>query len=291
MKTSEAYTLISELRKIGHSVATLCQILGVSQSGYFESIKRAQSSRSKRRESYSKKVIAIFNAHKSRYGRPRIYQELKAKGEKISERMVGSIIKEHGLKALKKRPFRPQTTQQSNINRYAPNLLKDLPNATSPNQVLVSDITYVATREGWLYLAGIMDVKTRYVKGYSLQEKMPTTLVTQALDQALRRHPEIEGAILHSDRGCQYTSHDYLQKLKDHGFQVSMSGQGYCYDNAAMESFWSTLKTECFPASGTFETKEVAHQAIFEYIEGYYHTQRLHSSLGYLTPLAAEIAA
>lgn len=291
MKTSETYHLITGLRENGHSVAVLCQILDVSQSGYYESIKLPQSQRSKRREAYSQKVITLFHSHQSRYGRPRIYQELKAQGEKISEKMVGSIIREQGLKALKKRPFRPQTTQQSNMHRYAPNLLKDLPKPSSPNQVLVSDITYVATREGWLYLAAIMDLATRYLKGYSLQESMPTSLVTQALDQALKRHPEIPGAILHSDRGCQYTSHHYLQKLKAHRFQVSMSAKGYCYDNAAMESFWSTLKTECFPASGVFETKQAARQTIFEYIEGYYHSQRLHSSLGYLTPLAAEIAA
>jgi len=136
-----------------------------------------------------------------------------------------------------------------------------------------------------------MDLHSRVIKGYKVSEQMPTSLVTDALDQALAQYPEISGAILHSDRGCQYTSQEYRRKLENHKLLISMSAKGNCYDNAAMESFWSTLKTECFPESGVFESREAARQAIFEYIEGYYHRKRMHSSLQYLTPLAAELAA
>ena len=291
MKTSNIYQIITDLRQEGHSVASLCRLMEVSQSGYFESLHRPPSQREQRRAALTQKLIQVFDEHKNRYGRPRIYQQLKAQGEEISEKMVGSIIRAEGLKTRKKRPFRPQTTQPGKSPRYAPNLLKNYSSMTSPNMVLVSDITYLASREGWLYLAGIMDLKTKVIKGYRLEENMPTSLVTGALDQALKSDPQMKGAILHSDRGCQYTSHNSLQKLKDNDLKASMSGKGKCYENAAMESFWSTLKTECFPESGVFETKEAARQVIFEYLEGYYHTVRIHSSLNYLTPLAAELAA
>ena len=136
-----------------------------------------------------------------------------------------------------------------------------------------------------------MDLHTRVIKGYSMAQNMPTSLIIEALDRAMKQYPELKGAIIHSDRGCQYTSHEYLDKLSAYGLKVSMSAKGNCYDNATMESFWSTLKTECFPPHGIFETREIAHQKIFEYIEAYYHSRRLHSSLDYITPLAAELAA
>ena len=136
-----------------------------------------------------------------------------------------------------------------------------------------------------------MDLHSNKIKGYEIQETMHTSLISKALEKAMKHHPGLTGAVHHSDRGSQYTSQEYLQQLADNGLQPSMSAKGNCYDNAAMESFWSTLKTEAFPDSGVFESKEAAKQAIFEYIEGYYHTQRMHSSLNYLTPLAAEIAA
>ena len=268
----------------------LCELFEVSQSGYFASLDRGPSPRSIRRKKLSKKVVGVFHQHRGRYGRPRIYRELKAQGEQISEKLVGSIIAREGLKSRKKRPFRPCTTQAVARPRWAPNLLKDF-HTEKPNEALVTDITYVATREGWLYLAGVMDLHTRTIKGWSIAESMPTSLIIQALDRALKRYPGLRGAIAHSDRGCQYTSHEYLGKLADHGLKVSMSAKGNCYDNATMESFWSTLKTECFPPNGIFETKEAARQQIFEYIEGYYHSCRLHSSLNYTTPFAAELAA
>lgn len=291
MKTSEIYLVISDLRDSGHAVAMLCELFDVSQSGYFASVDRAPSARETRRKRLEERVVEVFRQHRSRYGRPRIYRQLKAEGEGVSEKMIGSIISQQGLVTRKKRPFRPKTTLSDKRSRFAPDLLKDQPFPSSTNEVLVSDITYVATREGWLYLAGVMDLNSRFIKGYSIAERMPTGLISDALERALSRFPDMKGAILHSDRGCQYTSNAYLELLEKRGLRVSMSAKGCCYDNAAMESFWSTLKTECFPSSVVFETKEEAKQAIFEYIEGYYHTKRMHSSLDYQTPMVVEKAA
>ncbi len=284
--------MISQIRKeANHSVAILCQLFEVSQSGYFSFLSRPPSPRSQRRQNFTQKIQALFHQHQHRYGRPRIYRHLKTQGEHVSEKMVGSILRAEGLRARRKKPFRPKTTLTSHSARFVPNLLKQQPLPTRANQVLVSDITYVATQEGWLYLAAIMDLKTKVIKGYQIDERMPAELVCDALKNALQKYPHIRGAILHSDRGCQYTSQLYLQTLKHHQLQASMSETGNCYDNAAMESFWATLKTECFPHSGVFETKEAARQEIFEYIEGYYHSLRIHSSLEYRTPLAAELDA
>ncbi|NJR42557.1 MAG: IS3 family transposase [Akkermansiaceae bacterium] len=290
MKTSEKYLSINQLRAKKHATAMLCELFEVSQSGYFASLNRCPSPRKIRREELSKKVITVFHEHGNRYGRPRIYQQLKAEGEQVSEKMIGSIIAKEGLQALKKRPFRPLTTQSVARPRWAPNLLKDFKTQKN-NQALATDITYVATREGWLYLAGVIDLHTRVIKGYSIAQNMQTSLIIDALDRAMKQYPGLKGSIIHSDRGCQYTSHEYLNQLSAYGLKVSMSAKGNCYDNAMMESFWSTLKTECFPPNGIFETREIARQKIFEYIEGYYHSRRLHSSLNYITPLAAELAA
>lgn len=262
----------------------------MSQSAYYQSRKGILSPQVQRRNQFKEKIRILFIRHQRRYGRIRIHRSLLQQGEKISEKMVGSIMKELGLIALKKRAYRPNTTQPSATYLKVPNLLKHH-RYTQPNECLVGDITYVATKEGWLFLAGYMDIYSKMIKGYSLAQKMPAKLVTDALNKALYRYPALKGAVVHSDRGCQYTSHRYLQLLQNKGLKVSMGEKANCYDNAAIESFWSTLKTECFPSSGVFETKAQAKAAIFEYIESYYNTQRLHSSLNYTFPLAAELAA
>lgn len=266
----------------------LCAMLEVSQSGYYDSLNRPESGASLRKKELTRKVKSIFNEHEKRYGRIRIFKQLKKEGVKVSEKTVGSIMRSEKLVAKKKRPFRPITTQSSQKAKHSPNLLKNQPKPTKPNLVIVNDITYVPTREGWLYLAGAMDLYSHVIKGWSISENMKTELINTALDKALRRYPALHGSISHSDRGCQYTSHEYQNKLNKNRIKSSMSAKGNCYDNAEMESFWSTLKTECFPENGIFETREEAKQAIFEYIEGYYNTIRMHSSLDYKTPLEAE---
>jgi putative transposase len=291
MNTKEKHQTITRLKNKTHSIPVLCDLFEVSPSGYFSSLKSPISRRKIRREKLTTKITTIFTQHKSRYGRPRIYRQLRAEGEFISEKMVGRLMRSEGLLARKKRSFRPRTTQNITRPKYAPNLLEDRAAPTAPNEVVVTDITYVATKESWLYLAAVMDLHSKKIKGYEIQETMHTELIGKALEKAMKYHPDLTGCIHHRDRGSQYTSRQYLQQLSDYGLQSSMSAKGNCYDNAAMESFWSTLKTEAFPESGVFESKEAARQAIFEYIEGYYHTQRMHSSLNYLTPLAAEMAA
>ncbi len=291
MNTKEKHQAITHLKNKTHSIPMLCDLFEASPSGYFSSLKLPASPRKIRREKFMENIKTIFTQHKNRYGRPRIYRQLRSEGEFISEKMVGRLMRSESLQARKKHSFRPRTTQNIARPKYAPNLLKDRAAPTAPNQVVVTDITYVATKEGWLYLAAVMDLHSKKIKGYEIQETMHSELIGNALEKAMKQHPDLASCIHHSDRGCQYTSHQYLQQLRDHRLQSSMSAKGNCYDNAAMESFWSTLKTEAFPESGVFESKESARQAIFEYIEGYYHTQRMHSSLNYLTPLAAEMTA
>jgi len=287
---SDRFKVIQELHQQGYPISLLCKTLGASQSGYYESLKRKLSVTKQRREDLKNKVKTLFYRHRKRYGRIRIHRDLLAQGIKISEKMVGSIMRELALKALAKRTFRPKTTTSSaHINP-----VEDLAKGkvfTSPNQCLFGDITYVATKEGWLYLSGFIDAYSKMIKGYSIEESMPTSLVTGSLEKAMKRFPNLKGAIIHSDRGSQYTSHCYHEMLSQYGLRISMGQKGVCYDNAVIESFWSTLKTECFPSSGVFETKAEAKAAIFEYIESYYNTQRRHSSLNYLFPLAAELAA
>lgn len=287
---SDRYKVIQELHQQGYSISLLCKTLGASQSGYYESLKRKLSVTKQRRENLKNKVKMIFLKHKKRYGRIRIHRDLLAQGINVSEKMVGSMMRDLNLKALTKRPFRPKTTTSSTHDKPVEDLAKGKV-FTSPNQCLFGDITYVATKEGWLYLSGYIDAYSKVIKGYSLEESMPTSLVTGSLEKALKRFPKLKGAIIHSDRGSQYTSHSYKEMLSQHGLKISMGQKGVCYDNAVIESFWSTLKTECFPSSGVFDTKAEAKVAIFEYIESYYNTQRRHSSIDYLCPLAAESAA
>jgi transposase InsO family protein len=291
MNTKEKHQAITHLKNKKHSILMLCKLFETSPSGYFSSLKAPVSPRKIRRERLKTKITTIFTQHKSRYGRPRIYRQLLDEGEQLSEKLVGRIMRSESLVGRRKRAFRPRTTHNIFRPKYAPNLLKNQPISTAPKQVVVTDITYVATKEGWLYLAAVMDLGSKIIKGYAIEESMHTELIIKALEKAMKGDPELAGSIHHSDRGCQYTSQEYLQKLTDYHLVKSMSARGNCYDNAAMESFWATLKTEAFPESGVFESKEAARQEIFEYIEGYYHSQRIHSSLNYLTPLAAEMAA
>ena len=236
-------------------------------------------------------IIQVFHKHQGRYGRVRIKKEIDKSTKSPSEATISKVMKENNLTARKKRPFRPQTTQQSKTAKFKPNLIEKLSEQElkSPNlRITVADITYIPTREGWLYLAGVMDLKTKYIKGYETSESLHAELPLSALRKHLKHYDSNQRLIHHTDRGCQYTSRSYQKELQEWGCESSMSGKGNCYDNAAIESFWSTLKTEFLPESGIFETRAEADRAIFEYIESYYNTQRMHSSIGYQTPLEAE---
>jgi transposase InsO family protein len=200
---------------------------------------------------------------------------------------VARIMRDNGLRGVQKGRYHPKTTDSRHAGPFAPNRLQDGVALTGPNQVWVSDITYVPTREGWTYLSAFMDLVTRVVKGWTLRDSLKSDLVVDAFVQAVFRHKPGAGLIVHSDRGIQYASATFRQHLDVHKALPSMANAGNCYDNAAMESFWATLKAELH-LTGPFETKEAARLAIFDYIETFYNRRRLHSAIGYHSPIDFE---
>lgn len=269
-----------------YSIAELCEAFGVSRAGFYAFERRPRSTRAKENSELVSRMREIREETEFRsYGSPRMTKALVAEGYSCSENRVASLMRKEGLQATKKRPFRPRTTQfDGNESRIAPNRLSEAPAPSRPGEALVSDITYVATREGWLYLAVIIDLYTRLVVGWSLADRMDASLVTRALKSVPPSLRSEEG-FFHSDRGCQYTCNSTIALISDLGMIRSMSAKGDCYDNAYAESFFATLKTEGFPESGVFDSKVSAKKEIFKYIESFYNTRRLHSSLGYISPL------
>jgi transposase InsO family protein len=232
-------------------------------------------------------VAATFTATRRTYGRVRLTRELQALGHACGERRVRRLLRAQGLHARPRRRFRPQTTDSRHDQPIAPNRLAEVPALHHRDQAWVSDITYVPTGEGWLYVAGVMDRWSRRVVGLAMAEHLRTELVSAALDQARTHRQPARGCLHHSARGCQYASAEYRHLLAAHGLEASMSRAASCYDNAAMESFWSTLKNEPVHRQ-TFATRAEARTAIFEYVEVFYNRQRLHSALGYQSPVDFE---
>jgi putative transposase len=266
-------------------VTRLCEVLGVSTSGYYAARQRQPSKRAQMDERLLVHIRAVYRASRGTYGYRRIYHELRAQLLGCSQHRIARLMRQAGLRAKSRRPYKI-TTRGNPRHPIAENLLARDFTAARPNQKWVADITYIATGQGWLYLATVMDLFSRQIVGWSMDVRMQTDLVKHALEMALlRRCPEV-GLLHHSDRGSQYTSADYQSLLADHGIQVSMSRAGNCYDNAAMESFYATLKTEC--VDHRFATRQLARAAIFDYIEVWYNRHRRHSSLGYLSPAAFE---
>ena len=214
---------------------------------------------------------------------------MKAQGERVCENTVAKIMRQQGLRAKGKRRFVPRTTDSAHAEPVAANVLDRQFTAESPNRRRVADITYVPTDEGWLYLAGVLDLFSRKIVGWSMTDHLGWDLAGEALDMGLLRRQPSPGRLHHSDRGVQYASEAYRELLAGHGIVVSMSRVGDCYDNAAMESFWATLKTELVHHE-RYATRDEARRSIFEYIEVFYNRQRLHSSLGYVSPEAFEAA-
>lgn len=227
-----------------------------------------------------------FRAHQGRYGSPRLHVELREQGRCISRKRVARLMREGGLCAKRKRR-RIVTTRRDASHPVAPNLLNRDFTATEPNKKWVSDITYIPTAQGWLYLAVILDLSSRIVVGWSMSGNCDEELVERALDMALARRRPTAGLLHHSDRGCQYTSRAYRLHLEQSGVLVSMSRKGNGWDNAAMESFFGTLKEECV-GSSIYPSHEEARLALFTYLEVYYNRIRRHSTLGYVSPLTYE---
>jgi len=271
-----------------YPVVRACQALGVSRSGLYARRKRRPSPRRQRDQQLKPKVREAFERNQKRYGSPRVLIELRREGERLGKNRVARLMREQGLKAKSKRRWRPRTTQSDPALAVAPNLLAQIPKPGGPNQVWVSDITYLPTEEGWHYLAVTMDLYSRRVVGWATAPTLETTLVSKALERAIRLRGHSPGLIHHSDRGCQYASRDYRTALSSAGITASMSRKGNCYDNATMESFFATLKTEVFDRS-TAQSRRHAELMVFDFIETFYNPRRMHSSLGYKSPIEFEI--
>ena len=270
------------------ALQALCETLDVSASG-FAAWKRGGSVRRWLTDAQLLVLIrAIFAESDGNYGSPRVYREIKARGLPASRERVARLMNENGIRAKHKRRYKATTDSKHNLP-VAPNLLDQNFEASAPDQTWTTDITYVPTGEGWLYLAVVLDLYTRMVVGWSMQERMTRELVIDALRMAwFRRRPK-PGLIHHSDRGSQYCSHDYQAVLKEYGMLASMSRKGNCWDNAVTESLFGSLKNERVHHR-RYATRAQAKQDLFEYIEAFYNRRRRHSALGYASPAAYHAA-
>lgn len=271
-----------------YAVVELCELMEVSSSGYYAWLKRGPSARLRANQQITRAIEEEHAKSRKSYGSPRIAIALRRRGIPCGKKRVARLMKNKGLKGAQKAPFRPTTTNSRHDDPISPNRLAALPMPEQVNAVWVGDITYIPTQEGWLYLAAFMDRKSRLIKGWAIRDHMRVDLVTEALSQAVWRHRPPRGLIIHSDRGSQYASRTFRTVMEDHGMLGSMSAKGNCYDNAAMESFWSTLKAE-MAITRPFQTRDDARRAIFDYIETFYNRSRLHSALDYTSPIDYEL--
>ena len=270
-------------QKANFTVSELCHALDVSTSGYYAWCKREKSLRQLEDERLLELIQSIFKASRETYGSPRIFEALKELGYKIGKNRVTRIMKRNGLIVLPRRGWRCVTTKANPNHAVAANELDRDFTASSVNEKWVTDVTFVPTDEGWLYLASMIDLYNREVVGWAMGENNDTALTLAALDMALEFNNPPEGLVHHSDRGSNYTAKDYRQALSDRGIQTSMSRKGNCWDNAVAESFFATIKKELIHRY-RFKTRRQAAAAIFEYIEVFYNRIRIHSQLGYTSP-------
>lgn len=276
-----------EQHKDRWSVRLLCQTLEVSPASYYAWRQRPRSEQQQRRDTLVVQMRTIHAEVKACYGSPRIHKELVARGHDCCVNTVAKLMRGNHIRAKTARKFRVHTTDSDHDLPVADNLLDRQFNPSHPNEVWLADITYVATREGWLYLAAVEDLYSRRVVGWSMADHMESRLVVDALEMAVQRRLPDERLLAHSDRGSQYASDHYQRRLGQHGITCSMSRRANCWDNAPMESFFASLKKELIH-DADFATREEAQVAIFEYIEVFYNGQRRHSSLGYVSPAEYE---
>ena len=275
-----------EAEKARYPIEFMCGMLGVSRSGFYAWLGRPQSERALADVRLGVEVAAAHEESKKRYGSPRVHAELKARGHRLGRKRVARLMRERQLRARPKRRWK-RTTDSNHRLPVAPNLLERDFKTSEPNQVWVADITYVWTREGWLYLAAILDLYARRVVGWAVSEQIDTELCLSALRMALRARRPAPGLVHHSDRGSQYASRAYRAALDEAGLRCSMSRKGDCWDNAPAESFWSTLKAELVELT-TFDTRAQAGVAVAQYIELFYNRQRRHSVIDYRSPAEYE---
>lgn len=271
-----------------HPIVELCRAFGVSRSGYHRWRVARPTARAREDARLIVELKTVHAQSRQTYGRPRLHAALRQRGERTSAKRIARLMRESGLRGVRRGGYRPRTTDSRHRLTSSPNLLRQAPAPSKPNQVWVSDITYIPTREGWLYVAGVLDRCSRRVLGLAMGGRLDATLPQTALCQALiRRGGKHRGLIHHSDQGLQYASILYQKTLRDHGLVSSMSRKAHCEDNAHMESFWGTLKAERVDG-GNFLTREQARRAIFEYVEVFYNRVRLHSALGHQSPVDFE---
>ena len=275
-----------EVEKARFPVAMMCRVLEVSRAGFYAWRTRPEAIRVGQDQRLAVEIASIHAESRRRYGSPRVHAELQRRGRTTSRKRVARLMRTQGLRARHKRRFRT-TTDSAHEFPVAPNIVRRKFEADAPNKTWVTDITYIWTPEGWLYLAVILDLFSRRVVGWGMSEQITRKLALDALDMALFQRQPPRGLIHHSDRGSQYASGDYRRMLAANQIVCSMSRRGDCWDNAVAESFFSTIKLELVYES-EWATRSEARAAIFEYLEVFYNRERLHSSLGYLSPAAFE---
>ena len=276
--------------KRDYPILSLCANLEVSPSGYYDWQQRRTTPgpRAAANQTLAKQIRVIHAQSRQTYGSPRIVAALRQQGCHHGRNRIARLMRAEGLCGRQKGRYRVQTTDSNHDQPIAPNLMAQAPKVTQPNQIWASDITYIETQEGWLYLAAILDRYSRKIVGWAMSERIDTALVLKALDMALlHRRPPVN-LLLHSDRGVQYASAEYRRALAQAGLVASMSRKGNCYDNATMESFWSTLKLELVYRRD-FVTRSQARTQIFDYIESFYNRQRTHSALDFQSPVDFEL--
>lgn len=261
----------------------MCEVLNVSRSGYYAFSTREPSDRYKRQEQLLEQIRAAHEQSLCTYGSRRVHAELKDQQIKACVNTVAKLMKKAEIRSVMRRQFVARTTDSRHDHPIADNVLDRQFEADLPNQKWCCDITYIWTGEGFLYLAAVIDLCSRKIVGWSMAEHLRTELCLDALDTAIKTRKPSKDLIQHTDRGVQYASNDYARALQQHGLQASMSRKGNCYDNAVMESFWGTLKTELVHHI-QYQTREQARQSIFKYIECWYNRRRRHSAIGYMSP-------
>jgi len=268
-------------------VDLLCEVLEVSRSGYYAWRNRPPSAQQQRRDELVQHIAVVHQEHRQVYGSPRICRELQARGVACSENTVAKLMRSAGIRSKRRRRFVVRTTDSRHAHPIAPNRLNQEFDVAQPNQVWAADITYIPTGEGWLYLAVVLDLCSRKVVGWALDDHLRSELTRRALEMAVLHRRPPKDVLHHSDRGVQYACDDYQALEDQHGIIRSMSRTGNCYDNAVVESFFATLKTE-LTHHATYTTRAQAESAIFEYLEVFYNRKRRHSALDYRSPAEYE---
>jgi putative transposase len=266
----------------------MCGALGVSRGGFYAWLTRPRSERARRDEELGAKVRASFMASDRTYGARRVWRDVLADGMSCSLHRIERLMRQEALKARPRRRRLPLDTGERSTNAISPNVLDRAFQAPAPNRKWIADFTYIWTAEGWLYVAAVIDLFSRRVVGWSMSASMTAQLVTDALMMAIWRRGKPDALLHHSDRGSQYTSEQFQRLMADHGVTCSMSRSGNCWDNAAMESFFSSMKTER-TARQTYRTRDAARADVFDYIERFYNPKRRHSTIGYISPMEFEM--